>query len=168
MANRCLLYYITDRKQFPGDEDFRRAALLGKIAEAARAGVDYIQLREKDLSTRELELLAREAVQAVREASKLAPDPWPLTPALLINSRTDVALASGAHGVHLRSDDITPQEVRATWGKCGARAPARALSPRKPLIGVSCHSPEEVKQAEADGATFAVFAPVFEKKDVPN
>jgi thiamine-phosphate pyrophosphorylase len=167
MAEGCLLYYITDRTAFAAGEPTRRRRLLDKIAEAARLGVDYIQLREKDLPTRELEILAREAAQVVREASKLAPDPWPLTPALLINSRTDVALASGANGVHLRSDDITPHEVRAVWKKCGAGAPARELSPRAPLIGVSCHSPGEVKQAEAKGATFAVFAPVFEKKNLP-
>jgi thiamine-phosphate pyrophosphorylase len=167
MPHRCLLYYITDRTAFAADEPTRRHRLLDKIAEAARVGVDYIQLREKDLPTRELEILAREAAQVVREASKLAPDPWPLTPALLINSRTDVAFASGADGVHLRSDDITPKEVRAVWKKCGAGAPARELSPREPLIGISCHSPEEVKQAEAKGATFAVFAPVFEKKNLP-
>jgi thiamine-phosphate pyrophosphorylase len=167
MAEGCLLYYITDRTAFAADEPTRRRRLLDKIAEAARLGVDYIQLREKDLPTRELEILAREAAQVVREASKLAPDPWPLTPALLINSRTDVALAIGANGVHLRSDDITPHEVRAVWKKCGAGAPARELSPRAPLIGVSCHSPGEVKQAEAKGATFAVFAAVFEKKNLP-
>ena len=167
MAEGCLLYYITDRTAFAADESTRRRRLLDKIAEAAHAGVDYIQLREKDLPTRELEMLARKAAQVVREASKLAPDPWPLTPALLINSRTDVALASGADGVHLRSGDLTPQEVRAIWEKCGAGASARELSPREPLIGVSCHSPEEVKQAEANGATFAVFAPVFEKKNLP-
>ena len=167
MAEGCLLYYITDRTAFAADEPTRRRRLLDKIAEAARAGVDYIQLREKDLPTRELEMLAREAAQVVREASKPPPDPWPLIPALLINSRTDIALASGADGVHLRSGDLTPQEVRAIWEKCGAGASARELSPREPLIGVSCHLPEEVKQAEADGATFAVFAPVFGKKDVP-
>jgi len=47
MARRCLLYYITDRSQFRGDEPTRRRALLAKVAEAACAGVDYIQLREK-------------------------------------------------------------------------------------------------------------------------
>ena len=167
MAEGCLLYYITDRTAFAADEPTRRRRLLDKIAEAARAGVDYIQLREKDLPTRELEMLAREAAKVVREASKPPPDPWPLTPALLINSLTDVALASGADGVHLRSGDLTPQEVRAIWEKCGAGASARELSPREPLIGVSCHSPEEVKQAETNGATFAVFAPVFEKKNLP-
>ena len=166
MAEGCLLYYITDRTAFGADEPTRHRRLLDKISEAARAGVDYIQLREKDLPTRELEMLAREAVEAVRKASKLPSAPWPLTPSLLINSRTDVALASRADGVHLRSDDVRPQEVRAIWEKCGAGAPARELTPREPLIGVSCHSPAEVSEAEAEGATFAVFAPVFEKKGV--
>src|SRR5437868_6399056 len=105
MANRCLLYYITDRSQFRGDEPTRRRALLAKVAEAAHAGVDYIQLREKDLSTRELETLARQVVAAVRENS-------PST-RVLINSRADVALAVGADGVHLRADDLWPREVRA-------------------------------------------------------
>ena len=57
-----LLYYITDRSAFPGSEPVRRVRLLEKIAEAARAQIDFIQLREKDLSARELEALAREAV----------------------------------------------------------------------------------------------------------
>src|SRR5208282_6084090 len=105
MADRCLLYYITDRSQFRGDECARRRDLLGKVAEAARACVDYIQLREKDLSTRELELLAREVVAIVRENSSLT--------RLLINSRTDVALAAAADGVHLRADDVVPREARA-------------------------------------------------------
>jgi len=167
MAESCLLYYITDRTTFAADEPTRRCCLIEKISKAARAGVDYIQLREKDLPTRELESLARQAVQAVAEASKLALGPLQLTPALLINSRADVALAAGADGVHLRSDDVSPRDVRASWEKCGAGAPAR-VSPRPPLIGVSCHSPDEVKKAEANGASFVVFAPVFEKKDVPN
>jgi thiamine-phosphate pyrophosphorylase len=164
MPHHCLLYYITDRAAFATDEPTRRRRLLNKIAEAARAGVDYIQLREKDLPTRELEMLAREAVDILR---RLKTENRELRTALLINSRTDIALAAGADGVHLRSDDITPREARAIWKKCGAGASARELSPREPPIGVSCHSPEEVKQAEASGGTFAVFAPVFEKKDVP-
>lgn len=168
MADSCLLYYITDRTAFPGDEPSRRRHLLEKISEAARSGVDYIQLREKDLSTRELESLAREAVSAIREARRLATLHHPLATALLINSRTDVALGVEADGVHLRSEDISPEEVRTAWKhqyECGA--PARTNSPRDPLIAVSCHSPEEVTQAAANNATFAVFAPVFEKKDIP-
>jgi len=165
MPARCLLYYITDRTAFAADEPSRRRRLLEKIAEAARAGVNYIQLREKDLPSRELESLAREAVSTIRAARKLAPGPWPLTPALLINSRTDVALAVEADGVHLRSDDVSPQEVREVWqGSCGAGTLARQLSPQSPAIAVSCHSPAEVAQAAAGAATFAVFAPVFEKK----
>jgi thiamine-phosphate pyrophosphorylase len=159
MAENCLLYYITDRTAFAGDESSRHRRLLEKIAEAARAGVDYIQLREKDLASRELESLAREAVRVVREAGRLAPGNKKRGTALLINSRTDVALAVQAEGVHLRSDDISPQEVRQIW-KCGGSA-------RDPLIGVSSHSPAEVAQVAASGATFAVFAPVFEKKDTP-
>jgi len=161
MPPRTLLYYITHRNAFATDEPARQRLLLEKITEAARAGVDYIQLREKDLSARELERLAREAVAVVREARKANQRP---TTALLINSRTDVALAVGAEGVHLRSDDISPEEARRIW-KCRADAPASGNVSREPLIGASCHSPAEVAQAARAGATFAVFAPVFEKKD---
>ncbi|HKV82188.1 MAG TPA: thiamine phosphate synthase [Candidatus Sulfotelmatobacter sp.] len=164
MPDRCLLYYITDRTAFGADEPTRRLRLLDEIAEAARGGVDYIQLREKDLPTRDLEMLARGAADVL---GQLRIENREIKTALLINSRTDVALAAGADGVHLRSDDLTPQEVRAIWEKCGASAPAR-LSTQAPLIGVSCHSPREVKQAEDNGATFAIFGPVFEKKDVAN
>jgi len=172
MAGSCLLYYITDRTAFAADEPTRRRRLLEKIAEAARAGVDYIQLREKDLPTRDLEQLAHEAVRAIREAGKLATGNRQLATALLINSRTDVALAVGADGVHLRSNDVSALEVRTTWerGHVGTAAlgcPAVRSTAPAPLIGVSCHSPAEVDQAAADGATFAVFAPVFEKKDSP-
>src|SRR5208283_3663455 len=98
MADRCLLNYITDRSAFLGAEPARRRRLLEKIAEAARAGVDYIQLREKNLPTRDLESLAREAVRAIKETGKLAAGNPQLATALLINSRTDVALATGADG----------------------------------------------------------------------
>jgi thiamine-phosphate pyrophosphorylase len=158
MADRCILYYITDRAAFGRDESARRHRLLEKIREAAQAGVDYIQLREKDLSARELESLAHEAMRVVREAGKQSPSAQRTS--LLINSRSDVAEAVGADGVHLRSDDISPQEVRQTWNR-GAGALARQSA----LIGVSCHSPSDVAQAAANGANFAVFAPVFEKQN---
>lgn len=164
MAESCLLYYITDRTAFPGNELSRRRRLLEKISEAVRAGVDYIQLREKDLPTRDLESLAREAMSVIRDSAQLRTENRERKTALLVNSRTDVALAVQADGVHLRCDDLSPQEVRTIW-QCGAGAPARANSPRDPLIAVSCHSPAEVAQAAASAATFAVFAPVFGKKD---
>src|SRR5437879_1749866 len=143
MAKSCILYYITDRTAFPGDDRTRRHHLLDKINEAASHGIDYIQLREKDLPIRDLESLAREAIQIIGQ-EKSATDHCPLT-ALLINSRTDVALAARAAGVHLPSSDISPQEVRLAWR--GAGAPARELSPQNPLIALSCHSPEEVEKA---------------------
>jgi thiamine-phosphate pyrophosphorylase len=162
MAEACLLYYITDRAAFPGSEPARRRLLMEKIIEAARAGVDYIQLREKDLPTHELESLGRQAVGIL---NRLRAENRELRTALLINSRTDVALAVEAEGVHLRSYDVSPQVARGVWhGPYGAGTPARQLSPRDPVIGVSCHSPAEVAQAGANGATFAVFAPVFEKQ----
>ncbi|MBZ5723034.1 MAG: thiamine phosphate synthase [Acidobacteriia bacterium] len=154
-----LLYYITDRTAFPGDEPARRHRLLDKIADAARCGVDLIQLREKDLSTRDLESLAAEAVCTVRQA-QLATGNRELTTLLLVNSRGDVAVAVGADGVHLRSSDISAADARAIW-KSGAGALARVV------VAVSCHSADEVAAAQAQGADFAVFAPVFEKKDAP-
>ena len=141
-----LFCYITDRRQFPGNDAAQRTLLLKKIAEAARYSVDYIQLREKDLSTRDLERLANEAMRVVRENS-------PST-RLLINSRTDVALAVDADGVHLRADDILPTEVRAIW-----------KAKRASTIGVSCHFAEQVGRAASQGADFVVFGPVFRKKD---
>lgn len=149
-----LLYYITDRTQFPGDETGRRRLLLEKIADAARAGVDYIQLREKDLSTHELEPLARMAVEIVRENSSFGES----RARLLINSRTDLAIACGVDGVHLRSHDISPAKVRQIWAQPWRKHDG-------PVIGVSCHSAEDVAHAASHGADFAVFAPVFEKRN---
>lgn len=145
-----LLYYITDRHQFPGDEAAKRQRLLEAISAAARAEVDYIQLREKDLTTRELEALSGEAVAAVAKVREGGSKTK-----LLINSRTDVAIAIGAEGVHLRADDISAGDARAVFAKCGVA---------KPVIGVSCHTEEEVALAESQGADFAVFGPVFEKE----
>jgi thiamine-phosphate pyrophosphorylase len=141
-------YYITGRKQFPGTAAEQRARLLAKIAEASRAGVDFIQLREKDLPARALEALAREAVGVVRENA------GGKHTRLLINSRVDVAIAAEADGVHLRGDDLAANEARVIFAKAGVR---------KPLIGVSCHSVSQVRLAESHGADFAVFGPVFEK-----
>ena len=127
--------------------------MLGMIAEASRCGVDLIQLREKDLSARELDALTGAALRAVVENS-----PQRAT-RLLVNSRSDVAIACGADGVHLRSNDISSSEVRKIWARAGLSSAA--------LISVSCHSPADVGRANSDGADFAVFAPICEKKDAP-
>lgn len=143
-----ILYYITDRKQLAGDETQRRTRLLEKIEEAARAGVDHIQLRERDLSGRELEELARAAMVRVRNFPKTK---------LLINSRVDIAIAVGAHGVHLRADDMNAGDAHAVFDM------SPGYKGRTPVIAVSCHSAEEVAMAESQGADFAVLAPIFEK-----
>jgi thiamine-phosphate pyrophosphorylase len=157
--HRPFLYYITDRSQFPGDETTRCRRLLEKISEAARAGVDYIQLREKDLPARALEELARDAVRVLEDEKRRAANRKQRT-AFLINCRTDVALAVRANGVHLRSDDITPAEVRHICS-------IRANGPLPLIISQTCHQPTEVQHAAAAGADLALFAPVFEKKDLP-
>jgi thiamine-phosphate pyrophosphorylase len=136
-----LLYYISDRAQFRGDEKARRRRLLEKIQEAGAAGVDFIQLREKDLSGRELEMLSRDALQLLENTST----------GLLINSRSDIALACGAHGVHLRSEDVSVADARRV-----------AVGSSNWLVFASCHSENDI--ARAHGADFAVFAPVFQKQ----
>ena len=141
-----LLYYITDRKGFAGSDSEQRAALLKRVAAAARTGVDYIQLREKDLPKIELEDLTRKALRIVRDHSGQTK--------LLINTHADIALAIGADGVHLPSGSSIAFQIRAGWLHSGNR---------DPLIGVSAHSIEDVRLAESDGVNFAVFAPIFEK-----
>ena len=102
---------------------------------AAAGGVEMIQIRAKELPGRALWELVRAAV-------KLA------GPRILVNTRTDIALACGAQGVHLPGGSISPRAVRK-------------ITPSGFLIGVSCHSVEDLRSAESDGADFAVFGPVF-------
>lgn len=143
------LYYITDRRQLPGDPHEQMRRLLAKIAECAAIGIEYVQLREKDLEARALEELARKAMAALAGSRTR----------LLINSRTDVALSCGAHGVHLPANDLAASEVRSIFARAGRSGP---------VIAVSAHSVAEVASAEAHGASFAVFAPVFEKSGSAN
>jgi len=145
-----LLYYITDRHHFPGSGLEQKRRLLEKVAECVAAGVDYIQLREKDLNARELESLSRDVMQLIPEDTHSK---------LLINSRLDVALAAGAAGVHLPAAGLPPSEARsllASAGKIDA------------VVGVSAHSVQEVMYAESHGADFAVFGPMFEKDSRPS
>lgn len=144
-TGRPLLYYITDRRQFPGNPEEQCRRLLDKIAECAAAQVDYIQLREKDLGIRALEELATAAVKSLPHGKQTK---------LLINSRIDVALACGADGVHLPARDLSASEARTLFVRAGNA---------HPVIVVSTHSLEEVAYAEAHGADFTVFGPVFEK-----
>ena len=144
------LYYITDRKQLSANRDESARLVLARIAAAANLGIDAIQLREKDLTARELVELGLRAAELVRVNSSNSR----IRTKLLINSRVDVSIASGADGVHLRSDDVSAAEARAVFVHAGVSSP---------LIGVSCHTVQEVLLAEGHGADFAVHGPVFEK-----
>lgn len=120
---------------------------LGDAARLASAGITYIQLRDKSLPAGELTGIARNLLAEVRG-----------TPTrLLINSRADIALAAGAHGVHLTSaaDELTPAHIRQLFSR--AHAPT-------PTISISCHSTPEAARARALAADLILFAPVFEKR----
>ena len=144
------LCYVTDRSGLSGVEA-REAqdTLLSRIETAAAAGVDWIQIREKDLSGRNCGLLTREALQRAAKSpgSNAAPT------RILVNDRLDVALSEGAGGVHLGENSLPLPEAKRL-------VKAQALS-RHFLIGVSCHSLEAARSAASGGANYLFFGPIF-------
>jgi len=144
-TEKALLCYVTGRNSLGAADPV--GSLLAKIRAAIEAGVDCVQIREKDLNARELLALARPAV-AMRSGQDRATQLR-----ILINDRLDVALAAGAAGVHLGRESLPAREV-VRWCRSG-NAPAEFL------IGVSCHNIEEAREAESAGASYIFFGPVF-------
>lgn len=128
------LYLITDRKLLGTDE-----TLPATVEEALKGGVKAVQLREKDVGTRELLNMA----YMLRDVTNRH------QARLFINGRVDIALAVGADGVHLGVADIP---VHAARRAAGGRM----------LIGASTHSVDEAKRAEDEGADFVTLGPVYE------
>jgi thiamine-phosphate pyrophosphorylase len=108
------------------------------VAAAVAAGAPAIQLRDKHASARELAAQARTLLPAIRAAGAL----------LFINDRVDVALASGADGVHLGPNDL------------GIEA-ARRIAPPAFLIGYSTDDPDRARHARQLGASYIGCGAVF-------
>ena len=126
------LYLVTDRNQTGGRD------LLWVLEQALDGGVKAIQLREKDLSGRDLFSLAEKVCKLCQAYNA----------ALFINDRIDVALAVDAAGVQLSQTSLPVVTTRALLG------------PQK-IIGVSTHSLQEAREAEQNGADFVLFGPVY-------
>jgi thiamine-phosphate pyrophosphorylase len=125
-------------------------SLLERIRVAMEAEVDWVQIREKDLPAREMLALAQEAIAAAAARDREGAGKT----LILINDRLDVALAAGAAGVHLGRESV-PATAVVRWCRSG-NAPAEFR------IGVSCHSLEEAREAEAAGADYVFFGPVYD------
>jgi thiamine-phosphate pyrophosphorylase len=145
-----LLCYVTDRQSLAATESGEPGkALLLRIEGAAAAGVDWIQIREKDLSGRDCASLTREALQraAKSQAGRAA------RTRIIVNDRLDVALTENADGVHLGEKSLPVAEAKRLVVDRGAR--------NNFVIGVSCHSLEAARSAARDGADYLFFGPVF-------
>jgi thiamine-phosphate pyrophosphorylase len=152
-SGRPILCYVTDRKSLPtkiAPDHF--APLLEQIGGAASAGVDWVQIREKDLSGRQCSLLVREALRQIKKSAPAASD----AARLFVNDRFDVAWSEGATGVHL-GDHSLPVGELSEW----LNPRANRIGGKNLLVGVSCHSVAEAVSAERDGANYIFFGPIF-------
>jgi thiamine-phosphate pyrophosphorylase len=139
--DKPVLCYVTERRSLTPERGTTPAqALTDVAARVAAAGVDWIQIREKDLGSRALFDLTSEIVNRCATAC------------VLVNDRLDVALAAGAAGVHLGGESV-PVAAVTRW--------VREHAPAGFSVGKSCHSIEEARAAEKDGADYVFFGPIF-------
>ena len=133
---------ISDRRRYAaGDGN----TLVAAVGAAARAGVDLIQIRERDLEARALVDLVSRCVEATRGTRTR----------IVVNDRVDVAMAAGAHGVHLRGDSVPASRVRE-------------IVPPGFIIGRSVHAVDEAVQvSQGGGLDYLLFGPVFPTSSKP-
>jgi thiamine-phosphate pyrophosphorylase len=143
-----LHYAITNRARYGGTEIYRLDSLVREAGRWAAEGIDFIQVREKDLPAGELAGLMRRVLAVVQKAGSAT--------RVLVNSRVDVAVAAGADGVHLTgaAGELRPEQARAVFRGAGLEAA---------VVSVSCHSLEEVARAAGFGVEAILFGPVFGK-----
>lgn len=137
---------VTDRRRLAGaDAPFAetRRCLISQVHDAVKAGVDLIQVRERDLPSAGLAGLVADLLALTRGSATR----------LVVNDRLDVALACGADGVHLRGDSVSPADVRR-------------LAPDGFLVGRSVHTVEEA--TDASGADYLIAGAVFATTSKPD
>jgi thiamine-phosphate pyrophosphorylase len=145
-----LRYAITDRAVYAGTENYRLDSVVREAERWAADGIDFVQIREKDLNAGELAELTRRIMAAVRVAGTVKTR-------VLVNSRADVSVAAGADGVHLTAatGELTPVQVRRVFEVAGMGVP---------VVSASCHSIAEAERARDAGVDLILFGPVFEKR----
>jgi thiamine-phosphate pyrophosphorylase len=147
-----MVCYVTDRLSLEAPDQI--AALLAKVRLAVEAGVDCVQIREKDLPGRALLDLTRGAIAAANEAALVSTGHARVYVPVYVNDRLDVALAAGAAGVHLGGESVPVGDV-VRWCRSGNAPPHFE-------IGVSCHSLADAREAERAGSSYVFFGPVFD------
>jgi thiamine-phosphate pyrophosphorylase len=143
-----LRYAITDRAQYSGNEEQRQDALVRDAARWAAQGINFVQIREKDLAAGPLTVLCRRILVEVRGVGTGTK--------VLVNSRADVAVAVGADGVHLTSspEELTIAQVKQVYAAAGRPGP---------VVSISCHTLDDVRHAAEGQPDAILFGPVFEK-----
>ena len=141
-AQRPLVYLITDGTATDDNFESALSAIVSTVTAAVQMGVSLIQVREKQLSAKNLFDLSAKIVPITRNTDTR----------LLINDRADIARAAGADGVHLTTRSLPTAVVREKFGADF-------------LIGVSTHSASEIRSAIEGEADFVVFGPVFRMAD---
>jgi thiamine-phosphate pyrophosphorylase len=146
-SQKMLLCAITSRLLLPGNEQQRRSGLIKLARSWALGGVDYIQVREKDLPSADLLALTTEIVAAVKHEGART--------RVLLNGPAEIALAAGADGIHLpgNSPPAAAHAARELYRRSGLDA----------IVSYACHSVADIQAARV--ASLILFAPVFEKVD---